>query len=105
MFSTTGRSASSFTCWNVRATPSAAIRRGGRLTAGFPNRLMRPSLGDRTPLIMLNSVVLPAPFGPMSPTTSPAWTEKLVSRTAARPAKLRDTVCKESNSSPAAPCA
>ena len=40
-----------------------------------PNR-MRPALGGNTPAIMLNSVVLPAPFGPRMPTISPCSTLK-----------------------------
>ena len=37
MFSSTLRAGSSFTCWKVRARPSAATRRGGRCAAGAPN--------------------------------------------------------------------
>src|SRR5216683_5856472 len=32
---------------------------------------MLPAVGERSPAIRLNSVVLPAPFGPMMPTASP----------------------------------
>ena len=38
---------------------------------------IRPSVGSSTPRIMLIVVVLPAPFGPSSPTISPGdtWNE------------------------------
>ena len=102
MFSSTLRSGSSFTCWKVRARPSAATRRGGKCLAGAPNRRMCPELGGSTPLTTLNSVVLPAPFGPISATISLACTVKLTSRFAARPPKLREIASSASSSSPGA---
>src|ERR1700716_1831142 len=38
--------------------------------------------------MMLNSVVLPAPLGPTSPTSSPAWMPKVTSRSTTRPPKF-----------------
>src|SRR5690606_2270823 len=46
-----------------------------------------PALGRRVPLMRLNAVVLPAPFGPIRPTMAPCSTSKLTSRSAARPPK------------------
>ncbi len=57
--------------WNVRVTPRRAISCGGRPTRLSPRKTMSPESGRYTPLIRLNSVVFPAPFGPMRPTRSP----------------------------------
>src|SRR5688572_25455045 len=44
--------------------------------------LARPDEGTRIPMSMRMEVVLPAPFGPRKPNTSPPATEKVRSRTA-----------------------
>ena len=44
-----------------------------------------PALGTRIPIIMRMVVVLPAPFGPRNPNTSPRSTENSRSRTAVKP--------------------
>ena len=59
------------TRWKVRRRPHRA-----RWTALFavmspPAQRTRPSSGSRTPEMTSKSVVLPAPLGPMSPSTSP----------------------------------
>jgi hypothetical protein len=61
--------------WNVRATPSRAMACGGRpaidsADPGWAENLTSPALGSYTPVITLKTVVLPAPFGPMTLTTS-----------------------------------
>jgi len=43
---------------------------------------MEPDVGRRIPVRQSNSVVLPAPFGPMSPQISPAANETLTSESA-----------------------
>src|SRR6266542_6212197 len=43
---------------------------------------MAPDVGESTPRIMLIVVVLPAPFGPRSPTTSPGATWNKIPSTA-----------------------
>src|SRR6266849_8448014 len=48
---------------------------------------MRPWLGGRNPLMMENSVVLPAPLGPMSAVMRPASTASEALSTASRPPK------------------
>jgi len=48
-------------------------------------------LGGYTPVITLNAVVLPAPFGPIRPTSSPTFTSSEKSATAFSPPKLRQT--------------
>ena len=54
--------------------------------------VMSPSVGLYTPVSMLKIVVLPAPFGPISPTSSPGWIAKLNSDTAVRPPKRMVTL-------------
>ena len=49
---------------------------------------------------MLNSVVLPAPFGPITAKIAPSGTAKLTSATARRPLKFFETLATSSN----APC-
>src|SRR5215831_7232877 len=44
-----------------------------------------PASGFRSPAIMLNRVVLPAPFGPITAQISPSPTSKLMESTASRP--------------------
>ena len=63
-----GNSAAS---WNERIRPSSARASGPRRLMSRPANTTAP-VSDRTnPPISSNSVVLPAPFGPMSPSVSP----------------------------------
>ena len=68
MFSRTVSSENSSSRWNVRARPMRA-----RLCEADAGDVLAvdertgPTLGVSRPVITLNSVVLPAPFGPMSP--------------------------------------
>src|SRR5438128_9608723 len=52
--------------------------------------MMRPSEGFTRPETALNSVVLPAPLGPTSPTTSCVPTESVTVLTAVSPPKRTD---------------
>ena len=45
-------------------------------TTDIPSNTISPELAGNTPVIKLNSVVLPAPFGPMTPNTSPLFNTK-----------------------------
>src|SRR2546422_2149673 len=70
---------------------SSSSRRGGgrgwgekRVTPG-PNRPTRRSVGGVSPLIKLNRVVLPAPFGPMMARRSPDPTARLTPSSARSP--------------------
>src|SRR6202044_3514415 len=56
-----------------------------------PSNSIFPEVGLSEPAIRLRSVVLPAPFGPISPTSPPCSISKLTSFTAASPAKYRVT--------------
>ena len=76
----------------VRADAAAAARRATR-------RRRRPA---RTkPQMTLNSVVLPAPLGPMTPTTSPGETVSETSSSAVRPPKRTVTASMRSPSASA----
>ena len=57
-------------------------------TADIPSKTISPELTGNTPVIKLNSVVLPAPFGPITPNTSPCLTPKDTPVRAATPPKL-----------------
>src|ERR1051326_1316107 len=74
--------------WNVRAMPSVARRWLGQAVTSWPNSSTLPSLAGRIPVIRLNSVVLPAPFGPMIALRSPGMIFRSTPRTACRPPKL-----------------
>src|SRR6195952_346775 len=56
-----------------------------------PMKITVPELAGVTPQIVLTSVVLPAPFGPINPSTSPLLMPSVTSRRAFRPLKCRDT--------------
>ena len=57
--------------WNVRARPSRARWYGASPARSCPSSRTCPEFGRSTPDRQLNRVVLPAPFGPMSATSSP----------------------------------
>ena len=60
--------------------------------AGWPSTLISPSVGNNRPSRSFIVVVLPEPFGPSSPNTSPLLTDKLselTARTFRRPQKSR----------------
>ena len=80
--------ANSRICWKVRETPSAAIA-VRRAALDRPRRGGGPSRrrARSTPETRLKSVVLPAPFGPMTAFTVPFSTRKETSFTACRPPK------------------
>ena len=61
--------------WNVRATPASVIRWGSRPDERASLRgATSPAVERNTPVMQLNNVVLPAPFGPMIPKIWPRWT-------------------------------
>src|SRR4030081_2765593 len=56
-----------------------------------PMKMTVPELAGVTPQMVLTSVVLPAPFGPIKPSTSPLLMVSVTSRSACRPLKCRET--------------
>src|SRR5688572_5593244 len=71
--------------------PSAARSCTGRPVMLWPWCTTRPLSGAKKPVIRLNSVVLPAPLGPMIPTISHSDTATDTSRFACTPPKRMDT--------------
>src|ERR1044072_9595779 len=59
---------------------------------------MRPSLGAMKPVMIANSVVLPAPFGPISAVMRPACAVNDAALTASSPPKRRETFSTRSSS-------
>ena len=88
-FSSAFRWANNRMFWKVRAMPMRARRCGLVPVISRPSNRTRPLSGRSTPVMRLNSVVLPAPFGPTTDRTSPAATPKLTAFTACNPPKRR----------------
>src|ERR671922_900149 len=63
-----------------------------------PNSSMRPAVTGKAPATRLNSVVLPAPFGPMSARRSPGRTASSTPSTARSPPNAFDTRARRSAS-------
>src|SRR5690242_20420094 len=76
-----------FATWKVRARPWAQTSCGRRPTSSRPKADTEPESGRWKPMMRLNAVVLPAPFGPISARVSFSRTVKLTSCTARRPPK------------------
>src|SRR5205085_12317760 len=85
MFSRTLSRLNSSSRWNVRPSPRRARRVGDRRVTSLPPRRIRPWFGGSRPVITLNNVVLPAPFGPMSPVTTPGSAARLTASSATLP--------------------
>ncbi len=65
--------------WNVRATPAWVTLNRFIPSMRSPANRTAPSVGENTPVMTLNTVVLPAPFGPMSAKISPSCTVRFAS--------------------------
>ncbi len=68
--------------WNVRPTPRRESSSGDMLVMSSPQNSTLPVVGLIWPRMLLNSVVLPEPLGPMTPTISPGPTDRLTPSTA-----------------------
>ena len=51
--------------WKVRAMPARVMRCGNIRSIRLPKNSMAPAPGVNKPVIRLNTVVLPAPLGPI----------------------------------------
>src|SRR4051794_2894029 len=91
MFCSTVSRDSALVSWKVRTTPRRATWWGLSLPRSRPSKDQVPVLGWSNPVSRLNSVVLPAPFGPISPVIPPRWTSRWSTATAVRPPKVRIT--------------
>src|SRR5277367_4346311 len=65
--------------------PRMAQISGGRPEMRAPSSRISPASGTTAPAMLLNRLVLPAPFGPIRPRISPSCTSKLISTLAATP--------------------
>src|SRR5919109_2922194 len=72
---------------------------GGCSVTSSPKNRTRPLLAGKSPVITLKSVVLPAPFAPITARRSPAATENETSSIALSAPKLRVT-CSRTSASP-----
>src|SRR4051794_32813442 len=91
MFSRTVIVLKSSRFWNVRAMPRRITPCGGVDSSDSPSKFNSPVSGRYSRVITLNAVVLPAPFGPISPTISPSPTSNETSSSATIPPKRRVT--------------
>src|SRR5215475_6128920 len=90
-FSSTVRAGNGRTIWNVRPIPRRHASSGVSRSIGSPANRIEPASGASAPAIMLNSVVLPAPLGPITAKISPWRTSNSRSWTARSPLKLFDS--------------
>ena len=81
----TSRLSKRLSSWCTKAMPRPSESCTVRLSRSVPAKLMVPALGGTTPPRIFISVDLPAPFSPMSPTTSPGSMWKLTSLSARTP--------------------
>ena len=86
-FSTTDMERKVCATWKVRPTPMRHTARGGRPVMSCPLSVTRPVSGRSCPPTMLKVVDLPAPFGPMIASISPADNAKVTSFAATTPPK------------------
>src|SRR5882672_3864398 len=87
MFSRTVSMVNSSRRWKVRARPRRARLWGLRRVMSEPSIATVPDVGGSSPVTTLNSVVLPAPFGPIKPVTRPSSAESEASSSAMLPPK------------------
>src|SRR5271166_5686474 len=83
--------------WNVRRAPRAEISCGVSPAISSPRNRMLPPSATTLPDTALNSVVLPAPFGPINAQISPACRSNETPPTATRPPKRTVTSRTDSN--------
>src|SRR5258708_7801548 len=88
--------------WNVRTMPAAQILCGGSPVMSLPSKTTLPASAAWKPAMAANSVVLPAPLGPIRPTISP-WRRSSEARsTAKRPPNDLERLRTSSMARPAA---
>ena len=81
--------------WNFRAMPRSANLWSGSPIRSRPSNRMVPETGRWVPASMLNSVLFPAPLGPMMQRVSPRSSVRLTPPTAVMPPKCmcRSSAC------------
>src|SRR5205085_11711580 len=68
--------------WNVLPTPRRESSSGDIPVMSSPQNSTDPDVGLICPRMLLKSVVLPEPLGPITPTISPGPTDRLTPSTA-----------------------
>src|SRR5580704_10090197 len=91
MFSYTVSRGKMLVRWNERPIPRRQRSCGAMPVTSRSLKTTRPSSGCRCPVIRLNSVVFPAPLGPMIALIEPRGTVKETPPTAWKPSKLLRT--------------
>src|SRR5512139_3448561 len=84
-FSKTESLGKMLTTWKEREIPIRQTTWGGSPEISLPLYRIRPESGARCPVIRGNSVVFPAPLGPMTATISPRATSRFAPFTARNP--------------------
>ena len=88
MLAATLRFSARFNSWWISETPSASASSTDRIGAGRPSTRISPESGGWMPARIFISVLLPAPFSPMTATTSPRPRVSPTPRSAFTPGKL-----------------
>ena len=86
-FSATVNTGTSMKCWWTMPIPAAIASAGEVNTCDLPSMRMSPSSGLYIPYSTLISVDFPAPFSPMSESTSPVFRARLTLSFATTPGK------------------
>ncbi len=81
------RSGTKLSSWWITTTPASSASRGRRGANGAPSSTISPSSGRQTPASTFISVLLPAPFSPTRPSTSPRWSVMPTRSSASTPGK------------------
>src|SRR4029453_551439 len=106
MFSNTVSFGKILVRWKERPMPSRQRSWGAMPVTSRSLKRTLPASGRRWPVMRLNSVVLPAPLGPMMALIDPRGTLKLTPPTARKPSKLlRSPVTSSTRRPPAHPLA
>src|ERR1700716_3597841 len=79
--------------WNERASPRLARLLAGSAGMSSPAKRVPPASGRRLPASCAISVVLPAPFGPMTACVSPSSTSSSMPALARKAPKLLYRAC------------
>jgi hypothetical protein len=94
--SRTDRSSNSSRDWKVRTRPARDRAWGAARVMSAPSNDTRPRWAGVNPVMVSMNVVLPAPLGPMSPTTEPGSTARSTPSSATRPPCLTVRSCTSS---------
>ena len=90
-FSQTDSAGNRLVIWKERANPCFTTCSAGRPAIGVVSRTMRPASGANMPEMVLNRVVLPAPFGPISACSLRSASVRSTPATAVNPPKRLNT--------------